>query len=190
MHISRIVEEAFQELEEELEHMLEGLTSEELVWRPDEDANSICFLAWHLGRAEDVWISDYALRRPHVFESGGWAKRWGIDPGDSGFAYDREQLAAFPNPPIDEINRYRAEVRAQSIEYLKTLSANDFDVEPASDHPRRRGYTIGRVWSHLICEIAQHVGQISYLRGLQKGLNQKGSLGDWSWLKTGSDFVP
>ena len=33
MHISRIVEEAFQELEEELEHMLEGLTPEDLDWK-------------------------------------------------------------------------------------------------------------------------------------------------------------
>lgn len=190
MQISHIVELAFQELEEELAHMLDDLTQEELLWRPDPDSNSICFLAWHLGRAEDVWISDYALKRPHIFESGGWAGRWGIDPGDSGFAYGREQLAAFPNPPIHEIMQYRAEVRAQSIGYLKSLSSNDFDVEPPSDHPRRKGYTIGRVWSHLICEIAQHVGQISYLRGLQKGLNQKGSLGDWSWISAGKDFVP
>lgn len=190
MDITRLVEESFEELEEELAHMLGDLTREEQLWRPDEDANSICFLAWHLGRAEDVWITDYALKKPPVFESGGWANRWGIDPGDSGFAYTREQLAAFPNPPLDEIRRYRAEVRAESITYLKTLSANDFDIVPPSDHPRRRDYTIGRVWSHLICEIAQHVGQISYLRGLQKGLNQKGSLGDWSWTQTGSEYVP
>ena len=190
MHISRIVEEAFNELEEELDHMLEGLSPEELAWRPDEDANSICFLTWHLGRAEDVWITDYALKKPQIFESGGWADRWGIPAGNSGFAYTREQLAGFPNPPLDEIKQYRAEVRGESIAYLRSLSANDFDVVPASDHPRRRGYTIGRVWSHLIVEIAQHVGQISYLRGLQKGLNQKGSLGDWSWTQTGSEYVP
>ena len=191
MEIARVVEDAFKELDEELEHMTVDLSREELLWRPNQDSNSILFLMWHLGRAEDVWISDYCLKKAHVFESGGWAARWGIDPGDSGFAYGREQLAAFPNPPLDELNAYRTEMRAQSIFYLKSLSANDFDVVPPSDHPRRKGFTVGQVWSHLVCEVAQHVGQISYLRGLQKGLNQKGSLGDWSWISAGfKEFVP
>lgn len=190
MDIARIVEDSYRELEEEYNHLVSDLTREELLWRPDPDTNSICFLAWHLGRAEDVWICDYALRKPQIFESGGWADRWGIPPGDSGFAYTRDQLAAFPNPPLDEINEYRAQVRAEAIAYLKTLSPNDFDVVPPSDHPRRKGLTIGKVWSHLIVEIAQHVGQISFLRGLQKGLNQKGSVGDWSWTSTGKDYVP
>ena len=64
MHISRIVEEAFQELEAELAHMLEGLSPEDLDWRPDQDANSISFLMWHIGRAEDIFVSDYAFVRP------------------------------------------------------------------------------------------------------------------------------
>ncbi len=182
MHISRIVEEAFQELEAELAHMLEGLSPEDLDWRPDQDANSISFLMWHIGRAEDIFVSDYALRQAQVFERKGWSDRWGIAVDDTGFGYGREEINAYPSPPLAEIAEYRKQVRGESLAYLKTLSESDFDFVPPSDHPRRRDYTLGRVWSHLICEIAQHVGQISYIRGLQKGLNQRGSVGDWKWI--------
>lgn len=181
MELSNMVEEAFEELEKELSHMLEDLTQDELLWRPNEDANSISFLMWHIGRAEDIFVSDYALRQSQVFERGGWADRWSIAADDTGFAYGRAELTEFPNPPLEEILQYREEVRSESLAYLKTLSNNDFDIVPPSDHPRRRDYTVGRVWSHLICEIGQHVGQISYLRGLRRGLNQRGSVGDWSW---------
>lgn len=181
MDANQMVEETFQELEKELEHALEGLTPEELTWRPSEEANSISFLLWHLGRAEDIWISDYALKRTQAFERGGWAKKWGISLQDTGFGYGPSELAAFPNPPLEELRKYHEEVRRESLAYLGTLGPGDFDQVPPSDHPRRRGYTIGRVWGHLVCEIGQHVGHIAYLRGLQRGLNKKGSLGDWSW---------
>ena len=44
MDVRQMVEESFEELEKELVHQLEDLSREELVWRPDEDSNSICFL--------------------------------------------------------------------------------------------------------------------------------------------------
>ena len=182
MDVRQMVEQSFEELEMELAHMLEDLTREELLWRPDEDSNSICFLVWHMSRAEDIFVSDYSLRQPQVFERGGWSTRWGIAADETGFGYGREQLAAFPNPPIEELVQYRREVRTESRAYHRSLKPYDYDHIPPSDHPRRRGYTIGRVWTHLICEIAQHVGQISYLRGQQRGLNKRGSVGDWSWV--------
>ena len=179
MESTQMVEETFQELERELTHQLGDLTRDELVWSPNEESNSICFLFWHIGRAEDIWVSDYSLKRPQVFERGGWASRWDIPVEDTGFGYGPEQLAAFPNPPIEELRQYHDDVRAESLTYLKSLGPEDFDTIPASDHPRRKGYTIGRVWGHLLCEIGQHLGHIAYLRGLQRGINQRGSVGDW-----------
>ncbi|MCH8089988.1 MAG: DinB family protein, partial [Chloroflexi bacterium] len=48
MDANQMIEGAFQELEQGLEHALEGLTPEELTWRPNEEANSINFLFWHI----------------------------------------------------------------------------------------------------------------------------------------------
>jgi hypothetical protein len=32
--------------------------------------------------------------------------------------------------------------------------------------------TIGQVFAILLCEITQHIGQIAYTRGLQRGMNK------------------
>jgi len=44
------------------------------------------------------------------------------------------------------------------------------DFEQCSNPARRPGYTIGRMFSHLLVEGSQHLGQVAYLRGLQRGL--------------------
>ncbi|MFQ5860393.1 MAG: DinB family protein, partial [Dehalococcoidia bacterium] len=86
--------------------------------------------------------------------------------------YTVEQLATFPVPSVEELWQYNRAVRQETLAYLKGLSPDDFDVMPPSDHPRRRGYTIGRMFGHLLCEIGQHLGHVRYIRGLQRGLNQ------------------
>jgi len=182
MKTTQMIAETLQELEKELVHQIEDLSYKELVWRPDECSNSICFLFWHISRAEDIFISDYVLKIKQVFENCGWASKWGIQIENTGFGYGKEQLDSFPNPALSELKTYHEEVRIKSLNFLKTLGEADFDEVPVSDHPRRTGYTIGRVWGHLICEIGQHIGHIGYLRGLQRGLNQRGSVGDWDWI--------
>jgi hypothetical protein len=59
-------------------------------------------------------------------------------------------------------------VRRATLQYLDRLTPADFERCP--DPARRPGYTIGRMFSHLIVEGSQHLGQVAYLRGLQPGL--------------------
>ena len=37
-------------------------------------------------------------------------------------------------------------------------------------NPKRPGYTIAEMFSHLMIEEGQHLGQVAYLRGIQRGL--------------------
>ena len=54
------------------------------------------------------------------------------------------------------------------LRYLEGLTPADLERCP---HPERRpGSTIGNMLSHLIVEGSQHLGQVAYLRGLQRGL--------------------
>lgn len=172
MEAKQMVEETLRELEEEIGRAMEGLTSEELAWRPSEQANSIGFIFWHTWRAEDVWVSDFALNQPSVFQRDGWAEKWELPPKDTGYGYTPERLAAFNIPPTDELWEYHGAVRKQSLDHLNSLSPSDFDHKPTTSNLRRQGYTIGRMYGHLICEIGQHVGHIWYLRGLQRGIDK------------------
>ena len=171
MDVLQLTQATFQELEQDLERALEGLSVHELAWRPSGGANAIGFTFWHLTRAEDYWISRFALQRATTFESGGWPEKWNIPATDTGAGYTEEQLAKFTTPPMDEVWEYYRAVRDQTYDYLKSLGHADFDVMPQPEHPRHKDYTIGRMFSHLFCEIGQHVGHIRYIRGLQRGLN-------------------
>ena len=171
MRIQTLIEETLLEIDRDLKVALEGLQMAELDWRPSDEANSIGFTLWHQTRAEDVWISEFALEGQQVFERDHWSDMWRIPLADTGFNYDKDQLFAFKTPPISELHEYAAAVRLQTLEYLNGLSVSDFDLKPDTDHPWRKGYTIGRMFGHILCELSQHLGHIGYLRGLQRGLN-------------------
>jgi hypothetical protein len=171
MRIHTLIAETFIEIDNDLRIALEGLKIGELDWRPSNEANSIGFTLWHQTRAEDVWISEFALGGQQIFERDRWSVTWKIALADTGFNYGKDQLFAFKIPPISELNEYAAAVRLQTLEYLHGLRPSDFDLKPDTDHPWRQGYTIGRMFGHVLCELSQHLGHIRYLRGLQRGLN-------------------
>ena len=60
-------------------------------------------------------------------------------------------------------------VRRETNKYLENCTSEGLAHEP---HERRPGYTVGKMFSHVIVEEAQHVGQVAYLRGMQRGLNK------------------
>ncbi len=50
---------------------------------------------------------------------------------------------------------------------MGTISAEQLPDVPAPKHPRD---TVGSILAHVATEVALHVGQIDYLRGVQRGL--------------------
>ena len=171
MRIHKLIEQTLLEIDGDLQVALEGLTVAELNWSPTNESNSIGFTFWHQTRAEDAWISGFALGRQDIFELDRWAMIWKMPPADTGFNYGKDQLAMFITPPISDLYQYGNAVRRQTLGYLQNLSEDDFDLKPDSDHPLRKGYTIGRMFGHILCELSQHLGHIRYLRGLHRGLN-------------------
>ena len=88
----------------------------------------------------------------------------------SGYGYGAGQVAALPRFDLDEMMAYYGAVRKTTLEYLGRVTAEELDRVPHSGG--EPGYIIGRMFSHLIVEEAEHVGQIAYLRGLQRGLER------------------
>ena len=73
--------------------------------------------------------------------------------------------------PSEEIWEYGREVRAQTLEYMAGLRADQLSNTSPWATPYQQGYTIGRMFGHILCELSQHLGHIRYLRGLQRGLD-------------------
>ena len=154
------------------ERYIDGLSQEEIEYRPSDQCHSIGFILWHYGRALDMWVQSRAKGEPQLYEQG-WAERLGLPghPDDVGFGWGVEELINWPCPSKDRLVEYATATRNNLVDYLYSLDeAALLNTEIAT----RWGTTItlATMFSHLLWEVNQHGGQASYLRGMQRGLGQ------------------
>ena len=105
---------------------------------------------------------------------------------DSGAHYTAEQVAAFVVPDLKELLVYAEAVRKNTLEYLKGLKPKDFDKEvnlppppvpaviPAGSPVPSRPFNpiVGSMLVHEVTHLSEHAGEISYIRGLQRGMDK------------------
>ena len=166
----QIIKMALEEYLEELGKALDGLTPEERRFQPTPEAHHIDFAVWHMARVEDDWVQRFARQTDSVWIQEGWHDKLGLPEKDSGFGYDAEQVANLPAFNFDDLMAYYDSVRTATLGYLDDLAEETLEVCPQP--ARRPGYSIGKMFSHVIVEESQHVGQVAYLRGLQRGINK------------------
>jgi len=166
MDVKDFALESLNESQTALMQAVDGLSQEELMTQPQPGANHIAFILWHMVRAED-WFFHYLFQRvPQVWESERWHEKLNLpdDPKVTGFGYTAEQVASFPSVQLRDLIAYGEAVRASTVDYLRSLDPAKFDEIVKS---RLFGeVSIGNLIGHLLIEIAQHVGQIAYIRGL------------------------
>ena len=143
----------------------DGLTDEQLYYRPSSDTNSIAWLIWHLSRWRDK-ISAAIAGEPQVWASEGWAQRFNIDPDRTGLGDTLEQVANFAAEP-ELLLGYASAAHNAIVERVSRMTPEDFDREieymPGSSRP---------AWRALISvmgDSSEHTGQINYLRGMITG---------------------
>ena len=150
---------------------VDGLSDEEFRWMPTPECSTIGFLVWHYARTLDRWVHSRLLDVPQLWERG-WAERLGqhiSDPNETGYGYGPEQLAAFVYPDRQALMAYAAATFEAAIGYLDSRDESDFDGLPVVN-PRGGTMTLANMCQQLLWEFNQHGGQIAYLRGMQRGL--------------------
>ena len=167
MDLKQVLMKSLEESQEYLTEALKELTEEDLTWSPKAGCNSIIFILWHLARAEDILITSILRNSKEVYESEGWQERLGTPVKESGFQYNTTQLQSWPMPKVEIVQRYASSVREKTIALLSSLDGTKLSEVARPGH---KYYTVGSILSHLITEIALHVGQIDYLRGMIRGL--------------------
>ena len=160
---------ALDEYTDELRRAVEGLTPAERRFQPTPDSHHIDFVLWHMARVEDNWVQEFGRGVGSVWERGGWAAKLRLPEQGNGWGYTAGQVAELPQFDLELLNEYAEAVRAGTIEFLDGLSPDDLDRFPDPKRPRA---CIGSMLSHVIVEESQHVGQVAYLRGIQRGLDQ------------------
>lgn len=142
----------------------EGLSHEQLVWRPASTANNIGFILWHLVRFEDTRVTNTGNLPEDLWVSESWHEKFG-QPATAPDPGDRMGLRALAIPPLDVLTEYAASVHQRTLGYLSGLTPASLDELP---DPARPDYAVSNSLRHLITHKNNHHGQIDYLRGLQE----------------------
>lgn len=152
-----------------LEHVLEGLTQDDLNWQPSQGCNSIGWLAWHLTRQQDAQISSL-MGEEQLWIIDKWYVKFNRpqDSDDSGFGHTPEQVSAFKPPDTETLLGYHRSVLERSKRYFHTLSKTDLDR--GLNEPMFQPLpTVGVRLVSIMDDSLLHAGQAAYVRGLRQG---------------------
>jgi uncharacterized damage-inducible protein DinB len=163
---TEVLADSYSRIQQMLHRTLDGLTPEQLTYRPSENANSIAWLAWHLTRVQDRHLSGLAGRE-QAWTQDGWHARFGkpADGQDTGQRYTSEQVAAVRPESAQLLLDYHDAVYQRSLEYVNGLK--DEDLDRVLNEPQWNPMpTVGVRLVSVIGDNTQHAGQAAYLRGL------------------------
>ncbi|MDO8636430.1 MAG: DinB family protein [Dehalococcoidia bacterium] len=170
MELKDFIQSGLDRVKQATMKAVDGLNPDELKFRPGAETNSIGLIFFHQARSEDMFVQSRIQGKPEVWESENWYRKLNMTVSDSGGHLTVEQIAAFRVPELKDLVAYAGAVRTRTIEYLKSMTAAQFDR--VINMPRRGDVSIAAVFSIIMVHSAEHAGDISYLRGLQRGLDK------------------
>ena len=156
--------DAFGRVRDVVADVLDGLGPEAMVYRPDEEANSIAWLVWHLTRVQDDHVAAVAGVE-QVWTSAGWAERFALplDVADHGYGHRPDQVAVVV-ASADALHAYHAAVHEATQAYVRDL--DDAGLDRVVDEHWDPPVTLGVRLVSVLADNLQHAGQAAYLRGL------------------------
>jgi uncharacterized damage-inducible protein DinB len=159
-----LLEDAFQRVRDEVHPAVNGLSREELTFRPDDESNSIAWLVWHLTRIQDDHIAGVDGKE-QVWTANGWADRFAlpVDVGDTGYGHGPEVVAAV-SADASTLLGYYEDVHDKTLAFVRTLE--DADLARVVDQNWDPPVTLAIRLVSVIADDLQHVGQAAYVRGI------------------------
>lgn len=156
--------DAFGRVRETVHDCVEGLSRRELTYRADEQANTICWLVWHLTRIQDDHIAGVAGSE-QVWLGQGWVDRFALplEPHDHGYGHTSGQVASV-DVPADLLLGYHDAVHGRVVDYLHTL--NDDELPRIVDRSWNPPVTLAVRLVSVVNDSTQHAGQAAFVRGL------------------------
>ncbi len=169
MEIKNYVQMELDGLKRGMGRALKSLNQDEFMWRPACGCNSIGLILFHTARSEDMFVQTRLQGKPQVWEQEKWFTKLNVAEAETGGHYTIDQVNAFPVPQAADLMAYYDAVRARTNEYVQTLTADAFDRKITMPWGEM---TVAMVFSLVVTHTSQHVGEISYLRGLQRGMDK------------------
>jgi uncharacterized damage-inducible protein DinB len=164
MNTSELLEDGFGRVAEAVRRVIEGLTTEELTYRVDSEANSIAWLVWHLTRVQDDHVAAVAGTE-QLWTSSGWEQRFGLPlpASDTGYDHSPEEVALVTSD-AEILRGYYDAVHEETLRFVRAITDGDLDrvVDERWDPP----VTLGVRLVSVMDDDLEHVGQAAFLRGI------------------------
>jgi Protein of unknown function (DUF664) len=156
--------DAFERIRDGVYPAVNGLSPDELTFRPDDESNSIAWLVWHLTRIQDDHVAGLDGSE-QVWMASGWADRFALplEITDTGYGHDPEMVAAVTADAFSLLG-YFEEVHDKTLQFVRSLAEDDFTrvIDRSWDPP----VTMSARLVSVIADDLQHVGQAAYVRGI------------------------
>lgn len=160
-----LLQDSFDRVHQGLPELLAGLTPEAVLWRPDQGANSIGWLAWHLTRVQDDHLAGIG-ETEQVWTSAGYFDRFGLPypVAAHGYGQTSQDIAAFSVADPELLVSYQDAVHQLTGQVLGSLDESGLAriVDAHWDPPVTAAVRLVSV----IGDLNAHLGQIGYVRGL------------------------
>jgi hypothetical protein len=167
--LKEYIRQTLGDLQQSLDTVLDGLNQDEIAWQPSDTLNSIGLILFHTSRTEDFFIQELVRKQTQIWEQEKWFEKFGMPAPERGRHYTEEQVRSFVSPDIGLLKDYFKSVRESTLEYIKGIDEEEYSrvvVTPRGERP------VSGFLSTIITHAGQHIGEMSYLRGLQRGLNK------------------
>lgn len=157
-------------IERSLKRVTDSLTQQELMWRPSSGCNSIGLILFHVARLEDSFINTTIQSKPILWKTEKWYEKLHLAENEEGAHYTIEQVNAFLVPEKQALLAFYGAVQAQTKGYLNSLT--DDMLGQKIIMPRGGDVAIASLFTFIISHASGHIGEMSYLRGLQRGIDK------------------
>jgi uncharacterized damage-inducible protein DinB len=156
--------DAFDRIRGVVRGAVSGLSPDQLAWRPDEGANSIAWLVWHLTRIQDDHVAGVA-GTDQAWTTAGWADRFDLPftPDSTGYGHGPADVAAV-RVGADLLLGYHDATHERTVAYVATLT--DADLPRVVDRNWNPPVTLAVRLVSVVSDDLQHAGQAAYVRGL------------------------
>ena len=158
--------DGFGRIRDGVPEVVDGLSEDELLWRPDADANHIAWLVWHLARQQDDQVTHLAGADSSVWLGDGWFDRFGLPyPRDAhGWSMTSADVGRFTVADPGLFAGYQQAVHERTVTYVGGLDAAAYGrvIDRLWDPP----VTVGVRVVSVLDDAAKHLGQAEYVRGL------------------------
>ena len=164
------IDSGLNEAFDKLNRALEGLSDDELRWQPTLHANSIDWMVWHMARVEDNLVNVVLQNQDPIWERDDWGKHLGISYTGAGAGMTMDEIREMAPIDVPKVMEYYRSLRTETSDYFENVMRED-DLSRVIEHTNFRGWTGAQILGRLLCEEAEHLGQIEYIRGMMRGMN-------------------